>query len=307
MVSLFPSFQYIEADGSHCLHHGTTIKSMRIVHPPSRKICFPANCSHWYFLIPMRYGWNKNVVAQIQQLKGVQPFPRDYTCGFPLCSLYQALSGGFSASHWEFLILPNKTAPSCTGVSHQWDQTKSSIHTAKQEFGIQSFTTPEKTNTGFRWTSPGLLRVQSSPMIVFFTHDHLLTHQVILLYHSQHLLIWRQDKVIHVAGQKSLTPDNWKYGRGKIELSCSFTLGTGFYHCLPALHALCSLTFLSLVILAQKKGKEESKSVLTSPSTQVARRIGAVVPNTSWYSEQFSLSIADCVPRRNISSTSYIF
>lgn len=59
MVSLFPSFQYTEADGRHCLHHRTTIKSMRIVHPPSRKICFPANRSRWYFLISMRYGWNK--------------------------------------------------------------------------------------------------------------------------------------------------------------------------------------------------------------------------------------------------------
>lgn len=64
MVSLFPSFQYIEADGRHCLHHGTTIKSMRIVHPPSRKICFPANRSHWYFLISMRHGWNKNVAVK---------------------------------------------------------------------------------------------------------------------------------------------------------------------------------------------------------------------------------------------------
>lgn len=83
MVSLFPSFQYIEADGRHCLHHGTTIKSMRIVHPPSRKICFPAKCSRWYFLFSMRHGWNKNLVAQIWQLKRVQPFPHYYTCRVP--------------------------------------------------------------------------------------------------------------------------------------------------------------------------------------------------------------------------------
>lgn len=123
----------------------------------------------------MRCGWNKNVVAQIWQLKKVQLLPHDYTCRFPLCSLYQALPGGFSASHWEFLVLPNRAAPSCTSVSDQWDQTRSSIHTAKEEFGIQSCTTPERRQTGFRWiigkTSPGVLRLQSSPSTVFFTHD----------------------------------------------------------------------------------------------------------------------------------------
>lgn len=77
MVSLFLSLQYNQADGRHCLYHGTTIKSMRIVHSPSRKICFHANCSHWYFLISMRYGCNQNLVAQTWQLK-VQLFVHYY-------------------------------------------------------------------------------------------------------------------------------------------------------------------------------------------------------------------------------------
>lgn len=69
MFSLFLSFQCNDTDGRHCLYHGTTIKSMRIVHSPSRKICFHENCSHWYFLISMRYECNQNLVAQMWQLK----------------------------------------------------------------------------------------------------------------------------------------------------------------------------------------------------------------------------------------------
>lgn len=144
MVSLFPSFQYIEADGRHCLHHGTTIKSMRIVHPPSRKICFPANHSHWYFLISMRHGWNKNVVAQIWQLKRVQPSSHDYTCRVP--PLFPLSS---SARRFFSFPLGNSgfAKQGSTRDPDQGDQTRSPIHTAKQEFGIQTCTTPEKRQT----------------------------------------------------------------------------------------------------------------------------------------------------------------
>lgn len=72
MVSLFLSFQQ-KADGRHRLYHGTTIKSMRIVHSSSRNICFHANCSHWYFLNSVRYGCNQHWVAQIWQLKSSKP------------------------------------------------------------------------------------------------------------------------------------------------------------------------------------------------------------------------------------------
>lgn len=107
MVSLFLSFQYNQADGRHCLYHGTTIKSMRIVHSPSRKICFHANCSHWYFLISMRYGCNQNLVAQTWQLKSptfctlLQQACRVKTGRWPLGSLYQVLPHSISALHSE--------------------------------------------------------------------------------------------------------------------------------------------------------------------------------------------------------------
>lgn len=71
---------------------------------------------------------------------------------------------------------------------------------------------------------------------------------------------------MHLAGQESLTPVNWKYGRGKTELSCSFTPGTGFYHCFPALHCDHLPSFLWLSWLSKRGKRTERVSSEHLPS-----------------------------------------
>jgi len=127
MVCLFISFQYNKADGKHCWYHGTPIKSMRIVHFPSRKICFHANCSHWYFLISVSYRCNQNLFAQLWQLKIpallmlLLQIRRVKTRRSPFSSLHWILPHHISTFCQEASVLQNGAVPSCMRASDQWD------------------------------------------------------------------------------------------------------------------------------------------------------------------------------------------
>lgn len=153
--------------------------------------------------------------------------------------------------------------------------------------------------------SPGLLKIEHLPSTVFF-HSWPLAHP------PGYSLV-SLPALAHLEAQQSyarcwpteLNPSQLEIWQRKDRIVLFLYTKYRFLSLLPSF-ARFVITYLPFSgYPGSVKGERGQQECPQSTFQAGGQENGAVVPNTEWYSEQFSLSIADYVPRRNISSTCY--
>lgn len=136
-----------------------------------------------------------------------------------------------------------------------------------------------------RKTSPGLLRVQSSPRILLFFHSWPLIHQVIPLYHFQHLLILEALQSYALCWPREINLGQLEMQQRKGRIVLFLHTRYRFLSLLPSF--ACSVFTHSPFSGHPGSVKGEGGQQEHPQSTFQAggQEGGAVVPNTLWDSE----------------------